>query len=151
AEISFSPTGQGTVVMDIERVEALDPTNFYLHSGTAHPADYRRQGSTNPCASLTIHTSDGTFSANERVLLQRLSLGGTNQQVQLNPVRSAFVANGNRTAKYWVLPLSNFVPDQWPSPLIYPELAGHPLRVQHPGPASSSQCDQQAAESDSNH
>jgi hypothetical protein len=48
--------------------------------------------------------------------------------VELRPLQSRFEAAGTAPAKYWVLPLANFMPDPWSGDVI-PQLADHPLRM----------------------
>ena len=50
------------------------------------------------------------------------------QNVELWPLQSRFEVVGAAPAKYWVLPLSNFLPDPWEGEPI-PQLADHPLRL----------------------
>jgi hypothetical protein len=48
--------------------------------------------------------------------------------VELRPIHSHFDTGSAAPAKYWVLPLTNFMPDPWIG-TIFPQLADHPLRL----------------------
>lgn len=85
------------------------------------------------CTSLKIETPDGVVSAtNEKGITYRPQSPWTVGRFLVNfyPFPSRFDANGAEKAKYWVLPLSNFishVPPQAP-----PALDDHPLRFYWP-------------------
>jgi len=150
--VCFNPAGEGSLGLDIERIDTPDPAAFFLNSPTPHLGDYRLHGHCNPCTSLIVRTSDGEFIANDRILQESVSLGPGSQQLRLRPIRSRFEVNNASEAKYWVLPLSNFVLDYWPWSQI-PALCDHPLRV-YPTPtvpADLSEEDQQIATLYANH
>jgi hypothetical protein len=40
AVVSFGPDGKGSVVIDVERIDASDPTAFSLQASSSQPQDY---------------------------------------------------------------------------------------------------------------
>jgi len=151
--VCFNPTGEGSLGIDIEKIDTPDPAAFSFHSPTPQPGDYRLHGHSNPCTSLIVRTSDGEFIANDRILQEGVSLGPGSQRLRLRPIRSRFEVKDTGEAKYWVLPLSNFVLDYWPWPRVYPGLCNHPLRI-YPTPtvpSDLSEADQQIANQYANH
>jgi hypothetical protein len=129
AIVSFGPNGEGTVVINTERVDSPDPAAFSLRASPSQPQDYAMHGGFNPCVSVIVETEAGRFTAADRIIHDGISDLLACRSVQLRPLRSRFEVKGAAQAKYWVMPLCNFVLDYWPWPRHYPELADHPLRV----------------------
>jgi len=86
-------------------------------------------GGFNPCVSVTMETEAGQFMAADRIMHDGISDLEACREIRLRPLRSRFKVKGAAQAEYWVLPLCNFVLDNWPWPQQFPELANHPLRV----------------------
>jgi hypothetical protein len=102
---------------------------FYI-KGSGPLASFRRLGFANPCASVTVTTSDGLFSATERILFDGGNTRSKPHRIRLRLLRSQFEASGNHKAAYWVLPLSNFILSRWPR--LRQNLDAHPLRISKP-------------------
>jgi hypothetical protein len=125
ATVCVNSTGRCRVRIKIEKIDAPDERNFALGSGSAPLGTYFVNGMSNPCRSLTVKTEAGIFTGGDRIIHDGIPL---NKDVELRPVQSRFEVTGAAPAKYWVLPLSNFLPDPWEGDPI-PQLADHPLRL----------------------
>jgi hypothetical protein len=79
----------------------------------------------NPCTQVTVDTGAGVFSSAGQIDYD-VRLGADRDRLSLRPWVSQFDSKEAGRAKYWVVPLLNFVSDfcSWPG-----ELSGHPLRV----------------------
>lgn len=84
----------------------------------------------NPCTRLAIDTGSGTFDAVSPTKYD-LSPGvdEDSRQIMFRPRVSEFRCTGAGKAKYWVLPLLNFVSEFCNSS---PEVSNHPLRISPP-------------------
>lgn len=129
ATVSFTLNGAATVVMDAEHIDAPDLSAFSLQQLPSESHDYRIHGGFNPCVSVTVKTETGQFTATDRILQHGIPGFQPQGKLRLQPLHSRYEAREPAPAKYWVLPLSNFVLDHWPWPQHYPELDNHPLRV----------------------
>jgi hypothetical protein len=127
ATVSFGPRGEGSVVIDAERID--DSAAFSLRASPSQPQDYGMHGGFNPCVSVTVETEAGQFTAADRILHDGIPDLQAQRKVQLRPLRSRFEVKGAAQARYWVLPLCNFVLNHWPWPQQFPEFADHPLRI----------------------
>jgi len=97
----------------------------------------------NPCAELTIETPEGVFLASDGVHYG-LSIPGENgHEVRLtfNPLRSEFRPADPGPARYWVLPLFNFVSDFVQRA---DAVGNHPLRVRPQPPAPQGLSEQES-------
>lgn len=84
----------------------------------------------NPCKSLKVVTSDGIFLA-DRGIGYDINIGfskmnGSSAQLEFHVLSSIFRVDGAFEAKFWVLPLMNFISDFQD---FLPELDSHPLRL----------------------
>lgn len=84
----------------------------------------------NPCKSLNVVTSDGIFLA-DRGIGYDINIGfskmnGSSAQLEFHVLSSIFRVDGAFEAKFWVLPLMNFISDFQD---FLPELDSHPLRL----------------------
>jgi hypothetical protein len=95
--------------------------------GWAPAASFRRHGMFNPCASVTVKTQCGVYTATERVFYQGGATRTKPHRVRLRPLRGHYEVRGAAEAAYWILPLSNFVLRGWPQPTE--RLDAHPLRI----------------------
>src|SRR5579885_1166291 len=127
ATVCVNAAGKCRVRIQVERIDAPDEKTFALGSGSAPLAHYIVHGHSNPCRSLTVKTDAGVFTGGDRIIHHGLHFGMP-QNVELWPLQSRFDVAGAAPAKYWVLPLSNFMPDAWNGDVI-PHLADHPLRL----------------------
>jgi hypothetical protein len=126
ATVCFDSAGACRVRIKINRINAPDAAKFTLRPGGSL-GNYLMHGESNPCSSLTVWTEVGVFTGGDRIIHDGLPLGAV-QEVDLRPIRSRFETTGAARARYWVLPLVNFMPERW-SGFIHPELANHPLRL----------------------
>lgn len=127
ATVCVNSAGRCRVRIKIEKIDAPDEKNFALGSGAAPLGTYLVNGHSNPCRSLTVKTGAGVFTGGDRIVHDGMPFG-IRQDVELRPLQSRFEVTGAAPAKYWVLPLCNFMPDPWRGDLI-PQLADHPLRL----------------------
>ncbi len=126
ATVCFDEAGACRVRIKVEHINAPDPEAFSLRTaGTL--GTYLVHGEANPCSALTVRTVAGVFTGGDRIIHDGLP-PDTEQQVELRPIHSRFEAAGAAPAKYWVLPLTNFMPESWHG-FVHPELATHPLRL----------------------
>lgn len=85
----------------------------------------------NPCSSVVVQTEGGVYSSTtDRILVDGGSIQAeVGRTVDLLPLRSEFVATNDSQAAFWVLPLTNFVIDDWKMYCGSPEIIQHPLRL----------------------
>jgi hypothetical protein len=123
-KISFNEQGNSRITMDVEENQA----------GELFPWDETGNLFPRPtCTSLTVEALDGVFSATDdkginydALFPQLIDLFS----VSFYPLTSSFQASGAEGAKYWVLPISNFISDV--APVSPPALDYHPLRFYWP-------------------
>jgi hypothetical protein len=127
AAVCVNSAGRCRVRIKIEKIDAPDAKNFALGSGSAPLGTYFINGMSNPCRSLTVKTEAGFFTGGDRILHDGMPFA-MRPDVELRPLQSRFEVMGAAPAKYWVLPLVNFIPDPWMGQ-FYPQLADHPLRL----------------------
>lgn len=127
ARVTFARSGRAKVCITPETVT---PNHFPLHLGRIQ-GEYRRFGMQNPCASVTVNTEMGIFSSTtDRVFIDNgMFRAEVGQAVDLHPLRSEFVVtNEGQQAAFWVMPLTNFVTDDW-CRTECEELISHRLRM----------------------
>lgn len=127
ATVRVNSAGRCRVLIKIEKIDAPDEKNFALGSGNAPLGTYLINGISNPCRSLTVKTDGGIFSGGDRIIHDGIPLG-MSPVVELRPLQSRFEVIGAAPAKYWVLPLVNFMPNPWKGEFFL-QLAEHPLRL----------------------
>jgi hypothetical protein len=127
ATVCVNSAGRCRVRIKVEKIDAPDEKNFALGSGSAPLGTYLVNGMSNPCRSLTVETEVGVFTGGDRIIHHGVPLG-MQHEVELRPCQSRFEVIGAAPAKYWVLPLVNFLPDPWEGEFIS-QLADHPLRL----------------------
>jgi hypothetical protein len=127
ATVCVNAAGRCRVRIKIEKIDAPDETNFALRSGSAPPGTFLINGMSNPCRSLTVQTEAGVFTGGDRIVHDGLPFG-MQKEVELRPLQSRFEVAGAAPAKYWVLPLVNFLPDPWKGEFFL-QLQDHPLRL----------------------
>ena len=127
ATVCVNSAGKCGVRIKIEKIDAPDEKNFTLGSGSAPLGTFLVNGMSNPCRSLTVKTEVGIFTGGDRILHHGLPFG-MQQNVELRPLQSRYDVTGAAPAKYWVLPLVNFMPDPWKGE-FFQQLADHPLRL----------------------
>jgi hypothetical protein len=127
AKVRFDSGGACRVSIEVDRIDAPDPENFSLRSGSPRSGDYLVHGGANPCSSLIVRTDAGAFTADERIIHDGFRMDAR-PRVELRPIWSRFEVTGAGQAKHWVLPLANFMLDSWFGG-VYEQLANHPLRL----------------------
>src|ERR1041384_5606712 len=114
----FDENGNSAITMTVDRVEvgkSQQSSLMELFSGL---------GRSN-CTSLTVESPSGVFSIKEGVHVG-FSLGGSTGTVTFHTLRSQFNSSARADARYWLLPLSNFVSR---FPTCHPDVETHPLRL----------------------
>jgi hypothetical protein len=100
-------------------------------SSTSGSVSLLQDVESNPCNSLTVTCSGGIFSATKMVHYDpSFTWGKMEGSLTFRLFRSQFDESGAKGARYWVLPLWNFV-SECPRHLD-PEVDAHPLRLQPP-------------------
>jgi hypothetical protein len=127
ATVCVNSAGRCRVRIRIEKIDAPDEKNFALGSGSVPLGTYLVNGMSNPCRSLKVKTERGVFTGGDRIVHDGMPFG-MRPDVELRPLQSRFEVMGAAPAKYWVLPLVNFMPDPWKGE-FFPQLADHPLRL----------------------
>jgi hypothetical protein len=127
ATVCVNSAGRCRVLIKIEKIDTPDEKNFALGSGSVPLGMYLVNGMSNPCRSLTVKTEVGVFTGGDRIIHDGIPFG-MRPNVELRPLQSRFEVTGAAPAKYWVLPLVNFMPDPWMGE-FFPQLADHPLRL----------------------
>jgi hypothetical protein len=94
--------GEQRVTIDVKNPPAQGV--FFYIKGSVPLASVRRRGFANPCASVTVTTSDGLFSATERIHFDGGNTRSKPHRIRLRLLRSQFEVNGNHQATYFVLP-----------------------------------------------
>lgn len=125
AVVRVNRRGEQSVTIDVKNPPPDGP--FFYMKGSVPAANFRRHGMSNPCASVTVKTLGGVYSATERVLYQGGTTRAKPNQVRLRPLRASYEVDGSAEAAYWVLPLSNFILRRWPQPSE--RCNGRPLRI----------------------
>jgi hypothetical protein len=129
-KIRFNESGKTSVEMKVEKItpQPLHPLFFFnkpkaTKEGTEVLA-LRSNSKSNLCAKLTVTTSAGTFFTHGEVAYDSQC---TNADATLHfHTLLQFESKDSGTAKYWVLPLSNFLSG---FAECDPSLEHHPLRI----------------------
>lgn len=138
ATVRFSESGEAQVEMTVERFHSERPLRGgaleFFHDGTLTEVDGAWSlgfgTEDNPCERLVVHDSNGVFVAEGDILHYENINGVSNDpigtSVRFSLVRSQFEVQGAGTARYWVLPLLNFV-----STFVWgtSPVDQHPLRI----------------------
>lgn len=127
ATVRVDHAGRCRVQLKIEKIDSPDGKNFALGSGSGPLGTFLVNGMSNPCLSLTVQTAAGVFTAGDRIVHLGFPFG-TPKEVELRPLQSRFDVSGAGPAKFWALPLVNFLPDPWEGEQVA-EFATHPLRI----------------------
>lgn len=135
--VHFDEFGESSIEMTVENIETEQPLRMglmELFSGskpvrTAEGLSLGIGGKDNTCARLVISSPEGELTAAEGIHYgYRIDMTSTDEPVRItfNPLRSQYDIKGARAAKYWVMPLTNFL-----SKFVtqYPPLGRHPLRL----------------------
>jgi hypothetical protein len=137
--VSFDESCQYKIEMNVEGLESEQKLPLGLHqllSGDKPKDDGGKLTLSFPptkqnlCTKLTVRTEDGTFIA-ENIKFVSWSFGwnvdvGSKETVIFFPSKSKFDAANPKPAKYWTIPLINFVSK---GSEYVPSLANHPLRI----------------------
>lgn len=136
-KIYFDEFGESNAEMEIQVVETEQSLRFGLMEflSGSKPVEGLNQvvmgigTRRNPCTKLVVSTPQGIFSATDSIHYgEELKLFGDGEggKLSFHLLRSQFDVADAGTAKYWVIPLSNFVSE---FALSHPDLDRHPLRI----------------------
>lgn len=126
--IRFDEFGESTVEMTVENMKVKQPLRFglmQLFSGERDAGDSLTLGSnmhSNPCVKLSVQTSGGEFSATRDLHYSHKWNSNGESWISFSLLRSQFDVSNGVVARYWVLPLANFVSN------FRPQHGDHPLR-----------------------
>ena len=135
----FDEYGESNVEMTVEEFLPeqqlqLGPMEFFsgekpIKQGDAVSLPIGSEFKQNPCTKLIVTTPEGMFSATEGIhYWQNINITeNTVTRLTFDLIRSQFDAAGKGPARYWVLPLANFISD-----FVYnhhADLNQHPLRI----------------------
>src|SRR5919112_635770 len=136
--IEFSNSVDSHITMEVAEFDPEKPPNFgmieFLHGGeqtvTAEGRVLSLGLENNPCTLFEVETQQGTFTATSITEYDYsdapVASGDGKALLTLYPLRSRFDAAGSGPAKYWVLPLVNFLSDFHGHDSL---LSSHPLRI----------------------
>ncbi len=138
ARVEFFDTGESRITMEVADFCSEKSLTFglmeFLHggdqasSGEAGVMHFSTEH--NPCTLFRVTTPQGTFTTSGNVMYSYsdppLGSGEGRATLTLRPLRSRFDAAESGLAKYWVLPVLNFLSEfhHHDAPL-----GGHPLRI----------------------
>jgi len=138
-KVFFDEFNEYIVEMQVEDIASDQPLPLGLHQLLSGDKPIVEKGKitlglmpskNNLCTQLLVETPDGNFIA-ENIEFLSPTFGwnadtGTKETIRFYPHKSRFDAKNLNPAKYWVLPLINFVSKF----MEYdPNLANHPLRI----------------------
>jgi hypothetical protein len=138
ARIAFSDSGDSRITMEVAEFDPEKPPHFgmieFLHGGEQTVAAEGRVFSpgleNNPCTLFEVETQQGTFTATSITEYDYsyppVASEDGKALMTLYPLRSRFDASGSGPARYWVIPLVNFVSDFHGHDGL---LSNHPLRI----------------------
>jgi hypothetical protein len=136
--IAFSDSGDSHITMEVAEFDPEKPPHFgmieFLHGGeqsvTAEGRVLNLALENNPCTLFEIETQQGTFTATSIIEYDYsdapVASGDGKALMTLYPLCSRFDAAGSGPARYWVIPLVNFVSDFHGHDSL---LSKHPLRI----------------------
>jgi len=138
AVATFDDSGRSVVYLDGDLIAEGDVARGWRVLGLLSPGQPSENGRhqvingstwcSNPCAKLTIETPEGVFVASKDVHYGISIPGENGHEVRLTfrPLLSEFGSANPGAARYWVLPLFNFVSDFVQRADM---LDAHPLRI----------------------
>src|SRR5262249_13263029 len=130
-KIHFSEDGESVaeMIISFEQLMTYVPTSAEGASEAtpAVAARLYKPVSGRPLKGLAVTTTDGILLAGSGLFLTGERISGNVVRLRFNLGRATFTVANPLNAKYWVLPLTNFVCDCIQS---HPELDRHPLRSQ---------------------
>jgi hypothetical protein len=138
--VHFDEFGESSVEMTVERIQTDQPLQLGLMELFSGSKPVRTNdgvsigigGLQNPCTKLTVSSRDGTFTATEGLQygfgIHLEERGANPTTLSFHPLRSQFECLEVSRARYWVLPLSNFISR---FPIYHPDIDSHPLRVSY--------------------
>lgn len=135
-QIRFDEFGNYNVEMDVENCNSEQPLRFGLIELFSADKPVKKNEilefspglRLNECTSLVVTTSDGVYSSTGNIRYNpifSLVLEGQ-EKVKFYPMTSQFDVNQERVAKYWVMPLFNYISEFQERKSI---LDNHPLRI----------------------
>lgn len=141
-KIRFLESGDSIVEMQIEQIENEKTLQFGLFEFLSGEKKQRTEkgyrfdftGSSNPCITLTVKTTEGVFSSTKNIRYGYSLEAFPNDKpakLRFHLIRSIFEASNENPAQYWVFPLLNFLSEFDQN---HPTLDRHPLRI-YPTPS----------------
>lgn len=130
ATIQFDEFGESTIEMEVGHIDTAENLHFGDMQFFSGQTPRRERNSIsiglgsfddNPCAQLTVTTTDGIFSA-----IGDVSYAYLGRRLRFWPLHPHFDVSGAEPAKYWVVPLVNFV-SKFRS--HHADIDQHPLRI----------------------
>lgn len=140
--IRFDEFGESSIEMTIEHIESEQPLRMGLMELFSGYKPVRTEGAisiglgvkNNTCTRFVVSSPEGEFTVTEG-LRYGYSLHSDSvdkpARMTFHPLRSRYDVKGAGPAKYWVMPLSNFLSR---FVIHYPPFDNHPLRI-FPTPA----------------
>lgn len=137
-KIVFDEFGEYQIEMQVQGVESEEQLPLGLEQLLSGDSPYKKDGrmiltftpsKNNYCEKLVVRTHSGEFIANDIEHHSHRSehnSSGTKESVLFYPLRSSFDTENRKLAKYWVMPLVNFISD---FTHYDPDLGNHPLRI----------------------
>jgi len=137
AKIRFDEFGESSIEMEIDDLKTEQTLRFGLMQFfCGDETDETENGCSmsigtprNRCVELTVETTQGTFSTNDQITYGfecNVFDNSIGSKLNFSALRPQFDTVGTGEAKYWVLPLSNFISGFAQYPLC---LDRHPLRI----------------------
>lgn len=138
-EIHYNALGEADITMQVEKTETGDfpVESFHVWSffqGGRHVNDdgsfvYTVGTRINPCIAFRVTCAEGIFVASEEIYYDYTTENGL--QLQFTPSVAYYQVTSapNDGAKYWMIPLLNFVAEFYPRE---PLASHHPLRLSSP-------------------
>ena len=130
--IQFNELGEGSIEMDVEDFQTEQPLDFGLmellsgnKSVQVGGGKALGLGTRNSCTELKVTTPEGILSASNHIHYN-FTIAASVSKINFSVLSPQFVINDAKKAKYWVIPLSNFISDFRGN---YPILDNHPLRI----------------------
>jgi hypothetical protein len=124
-KIQFDESGITSVEMNVEKITPPQSFPLFIFLSGERPdkngfVGWGSNSKGNPCTKLTVNTPEGTFCT-----VAEVAYNSSNSTLNFHPPLQ-FESKNSGNAKYWVLPLSNFLSG---FAEFEPSLENHPLRI----------------------
>lgn len=133
ARFQFNEYGESTIELSVGNIKSKEPLPlglFQLFRGNKVEYDGKSMklgigGAQNECIEFEITTSEGTLSAHEHIHYS-YQIGSNGNKINLSASSPKFIVAKPSQPKYWVIPLSNYIPEFRDN---HADLDNHPLRI----------------------